>query len=263
MSTSLLLNYRLQATQCCGKSGYLALCAALTCLLLVPPTIYAQDWPRVPLPKDLQTFDIGQQVNVNSLPMRLEGFVSALKPDQLIDLFRQSLGKPIVENTLGAKRILGRLQGEYYVSVQIEPAGTGSRGVTAVTHLKASYDSQEQTKTDRELWLARLPSGSRLLSQMNSQDAGKSSKHLVFTNAQSENLNRDQLKNILLEDGMVFEREGSPSRDAPTKLSEGLHNSKMLFFKGPGKEALATIYRDNDGQTTVVLNVVTQIERFK
>ena len=225
--------------------------------------IYAQDWPRVPLPKGLQTFDIGQQVNLNSLPMRLEGFVSALKPDQLVDLFRQSLGKPIVESTLGTKQILGRLQGEYYVSVQIEPGGNGSRGVTAVTHLKASYDSREQTKMDRERWLGRLPSGSRLLSQMISQDGSKASRHMVFSNGQSEILNRDQLKDILLEDGMVFEREGNPDGHATTNLSEGLRTSKMLFFKGPGKEALATIYRDNDGQTTVVLNVVTQIERFK
>lgn len=263
MNTPVLLKSHLQAAQRSGNGGYFAVRSALMCLLVVAHTAYAQDWPRVPLPTGIQTFDIGQQVNVNSLPMRLEGFVSVVKPDQLIDLFRQSLGKPIVESTLGAKRILGRLQGEYYVSVQIEPAGSGSRGVTAVTHLKASYDSQEQTKIDRERWLARLPSGSRLLSQMISQDGSKTSRHVVFSNAQREDLNRDQLKNILLEDGLTFEREGSPGSDASAKLSEGLKNSKTLFFKGPGKEALATIYRDSDGQTTVVLNVVTQIERFK
>lgn len=233
------------------------------CFLLVDQGAHAQDWPRVVLPKDLQTFNIGQQVTMNSLPMRLEGFISALKPDQLMDMFRQSLGKPVVESTMGTKRILGRVQGEYYVTVQIEPAGSGSRGVTAVTHLKASYDSQEKTKTARERWLSRLPSGTRLLSQMTSQDEGKSSAYLVFTNTQSENLNRDQLKTILLEDGMAFEREGSPGSAASTRLSEDLQNSKMLFFKGPGKEALATIYRGNNGQTTVVLNVVTHMERFK
>ena len=107
MNTPVLLKRHLQAAQRSGNGGHFPVRSALTCmLLLVAHAAYVQDWPRVPLPTGIQTFDIGQQVNVNSLPMRLEGFVSAVKPHQLIALFRQSLGKPIVESTLGAKRIL-------------------------------------------------------------------------------------------------------------------------------------------------------------
>jgi hypothetical protein len=38
---------------------------------------------------------------------------------------------------------------------------------------------------------------------------------------------------------------------------------KTLYFKGAGKEAIATIARTNDGNTDVVLNVTHLIEQYK
>jgi hypothetical protein len=217
------------------------------CALLLAPMARAQDWPRVPLPKDLQVFDIGQQITLNGSPMRLQGFVSPAAPEQLVELIRQSLGKPLVETTWGKQRILGRAQGDFYISVQIEQAAAGSRGTTAVTHLKATYESQEETQLQKEQWLSRLLPGSRLLSLMASRDGAKLSRHMVFANDHSESQNRDRLKNMLQEDGLAFEREGG----------------RALFFKGHDKEALATIHRDDGGRTTVVINVVTLSEPLK
>lgn len=236
---------------------------AVVAALLANQGAYAQNWPIIPLPKDVQAFDIGQQVTVNGLPMRAQGFVSPAKPAQLAEWFRQSLGKPLVENTMGNKLILGRAQGEHYLTVQIEPAGMGSRGVVAVTHLKAAYDAQADTKASTDRWLSRLPAGSRLLSQMASQDGGKLSRHLIIINSHSEALNRDRLKSLMAEDGFVFEREGTADNQAAAKLPEGLANSKTLFFKAAGKEAMATIHRDSEGRTAIVVNTITLMERFK
>ena len=224
---------------------------------------HAQSWPGIALPKEVTAFDIGQQVSVNALPMQLQGFVSSLNPGKLAEVFRLKMGKPLVENVLDNKRILGRLQGEYYLSVQIEAAGMGSRGVAAVTHLKAGYDAQDQSRASREGWLLRLPSGSRLLSQMTSQDGSKHSQHIVFVNTQSEALNRDSLKGLLAEDGLSLEREGVPDDAASGKSSANIANSRVLFFKGQGKEAMATISKNNAGQTATVLNVITLLERIK
>jgi hypothetical protein len=220
------------------------------CALLLAPAVHAQEWPRVPLPKDLQVFDVGQQITLNGSPMRLQGFVSPATPDQLVELFRQTLGKPLAETSWGKLRILGRAQGDFYISVQVEASGNGSRGTTAVTHLKAAYESREDTQVQREQWLSRLLPGSRLLSLVASQDGTKLSRHMVFANDHGETLNRDRLMSMLREEGLAFEREGRPGNDASAGTA--------LFFKGGDKEALATIHRDSDGKTTVVLNVVTQ-----
>lgn len=223
------------------------------CALLIASMVHAQEWPRVPLPKDLQVFDVGHQTTVNGTQMRLQGFVSSTPPDQLVEQFRQTLGMPLAETSWGKLRILGRAQGDFYISVQIEASPTGSRGTTAVTHLKAAYESREETQAQREQWLSRLLPGSRLLSLVASQDGSKLSRHMVFANDHGETLNRDRLMSMLREDGLAFEREGRPGNDKSAGTA--------LFFKGGDKEALATIHRGSDGKTTVVLNVVTQTAR--
>lgn len=213
----------------------------------------AQGWPGIALPKDVQPFDVGQQITANGLPMRIQGFVSRATPAQLAQWFRQSLGKPLVENALDRKLILGRVQGEHYVTVQIEPAANGSRCLVAVTHLKAAYDAQAATHATTERWLSRLPSGSRLLSHTSSQDGKKYSHHLVITNAHSEMLNRDRLVSMMADEGLVLEREGSSEEQA---------GGKALYFKGAGKDAMATIHRAGNGHAELVLNIVNVMERF-
>ena len=231
--------------------------------LLANQSAHAQNWPSIALPKDVHVFDIGRQITVNGLPMRVQGFLSSARPVQVAEQFRQSMGKPLVENAIGSKLILGRAQGEHYLTVQIEPAGMGARGVIAVAHLKAAYDIRSDTQSDTDRWLSRLPAGSRLLSRMASQDGGKLSRHLVIVNSHSEALNRDRLKSLMAEDGLAFEYEGAAGSRAAAKLPEGLANGETLFFKGAGKEAMATIHRDSDGRTAIVMNTVTLMERFK
>ncbi|MDQ6679431.1 MAG: hypothetical protein M3Y67_00500, partial [Pseudomonadota bacterium] len=142
---------------------------------------------------------------------------------------------------LGNKLVLGRAQAEHYVSVQIEAAGSGSRGVVAVSNLQLAHDSQSKVQANADHWLARLPAGTRLLSHMESRDGGKLSRHLVAANTQDEALNRERLVGLLAGEGFALERE-SPADDALLlrSSSAGVAASRLLFFKGEGKEAIAT-----------------------
>lgn len=225
------------------------------------------NWPSIALPNNVSAFNMGEQVTINGLPMRARGFVSSASPAQLADWFRQRLGKPLMENSLGAKQILGRAQGEYYLTVQLEPVGvggrSGTRGIVAVTNLKAAYEHRDDTQAMAERWLSRLPADSKLLSQMASEDGGKRSQHLVITNGQGEELNRDRLKYLLQEDGFIFEREAVAGEKTAAHLPAHLANGKTLYFKSPGKEAIAVISHNANGDTAIVLNTITALERFK
>lgn len=234
--------------------------------LLVSHGSYAQTqdrWPTIALPQTVTSFDVGRHVTVNGMPMRMQGFVSSMNSAELAKWFRQSMGKPLVENTLASKLILGRNQGDYYLTVQLEPTVAGARGVASVTDLKTANDNRAAFQQQTENWLARFPAGSRLLSQMSSEDAGKLSTHLLVTNLQSETLNYERLKSLMRSDGFEIERESQANEKVSAQLPANLANGKTLIFKGPGKEAVATIYRDKTGQTAIVLNIITQMERFK
>ncbi len=231
----------------------------VACPLLAVPAS-APDWPSVTLPKGIETFSIGQQVVVNSMPMRMSGFVSADRADRVAESFRQSMGEPLLQNWVGNKLVLGRAEGEHYVSVQIEPAGRGTRGVVAVTHLQQGHEAREKARAENEYWLTRLPSGSRLVSQMVSLDSGKTSRHVVFINTQDEGLNQDRVKDIFAQEGLAVEHEGRPDPNDAARLGGNLAESRTLLFKGAGKEGMATIHRDANGQATTVLNIVSSAD---
>ncbi|MDQ2736440.1 MAG: hypothetical protein M3Y55_15940, partial [Pseudomonadota bacterium] len=155
-----------------------SLVAASACAMLLAQPAPAEKWPTIRLPNEVHPFDIAQQVTLNGVSMRLRGFVSSLDPAAAAAAFRQSLGAPLIENMFGNRRMLARAQGAHYISVQIERASSGSRGIVAVTDLESVQASREVTESSAEHWLSRLPVGSRLLSQMESLDGDKLSRHL-------------------------------------------------------------------------------------
>lgn len=221
-------------------------------------------WPKIALPKDVSAFDIGRgPMAVNGMPMRMQGFVSKTRTAQLAEWFRQSMGRPVAETLLARKLILGKAQGEYYLTVQLEPAGSGTRGLIAITHLKGAYENQAETEAATERWLSRLPAGSLLLSRIESEDAGKIAGHLVIVNNHGEDLNRDRLTALMHEDGLELEREAASNAGTAVQPSVAMDNRKTLFFKGRDKEAMAVIAKDATGRTAIVLNTITSMERFK
>ena len=115
----------------CGALCFLASGA------LLAASAAASGWPEVKLPPAVQRFDVGQHMTVNGLPMRVRGFLSPESPATLAAWFRASLGSPLVESRHNGKTILGRPQGAYYLTVQIEPAGSGTRGLVAHTAVPA------------------------------------------------------------------------------------------------------------------------------
>lgn len=232
-------------------------------VMLTKPCYSQETWPTIALPDNVTAFSVGEQMTVNGLPMRVQGFISKSKPAALLAWFRKSLGQPLVENTLANKQILGRAQAHYYLTVQIEALGQGSRGVVAVTDIKAMALNQRATQESANRWVNRLPSGSRIVSQLSSEESGRVSNQLVVLNGHSESLNRDALVNLMRADGYELKRETTANDEKFDQLSAHLRRGKMLVFNGRDKEAIATIQRNLAGSTSVVFNTVTQMERFK
>jgi hypothetical protein len=220
-------------------------------------------WPKIALPESAEAYAVGNEMNVNGMPMRVQGFESKLKTEQLAKWFRKSLGEPLVESPKGSKLVLGRAEKDYYLTIQLEPSSTGTRGLVAVTNLKVAADNATQNKQNMARWADRMPSGSKVASQMSSEDNGKLSNHIVISNLQTESLNAERLKSVMRDDGYEFEREGVADEAAAARMPVHASNGKILFFKGPNKEAVATINRDATGRTAIMLNTITQVERLR
>ena len=243
-----------------GRTMAVAVMVASSWLILAE-SAHAADWPQLKLPKELQVFDAGQEVVLNGLPMRLSGFVSSMPAPELVRILRQSLGEPLVVDQLGSKTVLGRGEGKHYLTVQVERAGEGSRGVIAVTHLQAAYEAQANSAQERRDWSDRLPSGTTVHSYMKSLDDMQQSRQLVYSNRQGEAFNRDRLLPLLEREGFQLEHEQNVDGEPGGRFGPSLYG-RVLFFKGMGKNGMATINRESDGQTFVVLNLINVLESY-
>lgn len=205
-------------------------------------------WPEIALPPEVSPFEVGEQLTVNGQPMRIRGFLAATSPERLAQWFRQRLGRPIVEDVVRGKHVLGQAQGEYYLTIQLERAGAGTRALVVLTHMTAALNNKTASDADRSRILAGFPIGSRLLNHVTSFDGGKASTYVVVANRYDEQLNVERLKEWLASDGMTVERD--------TGADAG---GRSIFFRGAQREAVALVTRDPSGQTAIVMNTVSTI----
>ena len=227
------------------------LLAALAC-----PLARAADttqWPEVRLPPGAQGFSLGGPLSANGMPMQVQGFLSKQPATEIIAWFRASLGMPLVENHVGASTVLGRAQGNQYLTVQIELAGSGSRGLIAQTDLPAMVADRGEERRLQAHWLSRLPSGMRLQSLTRGHDAARHYQYLVLDSPHSSSLSRNAINNLMQQDGYALERE----------LRAVKPPSQTLYFRGAAREATAVILAHADGSSAVVLNTVVTIDGMR
>lgn len=233
------------------------LLALLLCAVVHGNGVRAQAaWPEIPLPRDARPFPVGDKLVHNGMPMRLKGFTAAAPVEELAEWFRRRLGQPLVENRVGENLVLGKANGDYYLTVQLVAAGHRTRGVAAVAHLKGQAN-EDVAGAGGTRWRQRLPAGTEIVSQLASEDKGRRSLHLIAINDQSEEANAETLIASLRGDGLQLER-ASRVADAPASpQASRLGDARLLFFKGAGKEGMATVARNREGRTVIVLNTIS------
>jgi hypothetical protein len=218
-----------------------------------------QAWPVVSLPQDAVAYSIGEQITVNGIPLGIKGFVTRSGPHAMAKWFRGRLGEPVVETKLGGAVILGKAQRGYFITIQITPAGTGTNGTVTVSHLRAAYESRDKTRAALNRLLARLPSGSKVDTEMVSTDGSKLSRYYVATNRHNEKVNRDRILDLMREDGMRLQYQPSvTAREVMNRIPALLQNGRTLFFQGKKKEAVAVIGSNAEGLTVVQVNVISE-----
>jgi hypothetical protein len=248
--------------------GLLTLCVGTAVCLLALAAGLARaddppDWPTAPLPEDAESFRISPRIAVDGMPMQLQGFESTQRPEALVAWFREHLPQPLLENSVGGKLVLGHPSGDYFITIQLETSGQGTRGVVAVSDLRGAMLKRAAGDAVAEKLLGAFPSGTQVVRSITSVEQSRSATFVALVNGYSEEVNRERLVALLQADGLRLEREALADPASEAQLPSGMTVGKTLFFRGEGKEATAVITRGADSQVTVVLNTVTNMEQFK
>ncbi|MDB5760978.1 MAG: hypothetical protein JWM30_4267 [Burkholderia sp.] len=221
----------------------------------------AAGWPDLPLPSGLELADVGPAIRIDGLDMQVRGFVSPEPVAELTARFRASLSGPLLTSQHGGKTILGQARGGYYLTVQLETAGSGTRGLVAQIDVAAllarrvpSPDVDPDAGAD---WQHRLPAGMRVLSLVRSRAGERQLQHLVLQSDAALAGSGEALAHLLGRDGYRAVRSMS-NRSSPSN-----HSSRpglALLFQGPGREATAVLTQNADGTTSTVLSISTLVE---
>lgn len=230
-------------------------------LLLAAGWTWATDgWPTMPVPPGARPFSVGPTMAINGIPSRIVGFLSNESPDALRKWYRSALGAPLVESAVRHTIVLGRAQGRYYLTIQLAPVPTGTRGVVSVANMGEAQADQDRAREAAQHWLDRLPAETRILSQVESSDGHQSSLYLVMMNRNGLRTNVDHLKRTLREDGYRAEQDApTDSRDGQPEWSP---RSATLYFKGHDREVIAIVMPMSGGRTAVVINRLRQLAGY-
>jgi hypothetical protein len=216
-------------------------------------------WPRIPLPKQVDVFEVGSEIVVNGTPIRMSGFISRATPSELAASMRQLLGAPLMEDRHGTTLVLGRGEGPFYITVQLAPLGSGTRALVAVSKPAISEQGPPDAAADRHL-LSALPPGSTLISHTSSIDPPARADQAAVMNSHSVDINTEYVKRMLRADGYTLEREALPAHASLTRATIR-PGARIMFFKRAGSEAIAVIARDDRGDSVIVLNRVNFAEQ--
>ena len=220
----------------------------------------ADPWPSVPAPPAVGQFNVGKEMTLNGVPLRMDGYVIDQDLAQVREWYREHMPGRWVENRVGDKLVLGRRDGDYFTTIDMEPMlGTMStdytkvvvatvRGGTEALEARRSWgaDAEQGRAPTLQDWSRRLPMDTQVLSELRDRDAGKDSLLLTAVNRQGMALNEDRMRGEL-------ERMGFSLQNAEHS-EDGLQRG--LFFKAPGGEAVVVLGRVADGGSSIFLNVV-------
>jgi hypothetical protein len=257
----------------------MAMALVLACLSIASTAAHGAhpaDWPRIALPPAPSSHEPGDEISMVGMPLRLTVFTSREPPAALAKWFSASLGQPLTRDRVGGKTILGRRQGGHYITLQLESAGGGTRGLITVSDVASFLHERTRNQEDDARWQARLPAGTRVLSRMHSRDGARQSDYVVATNRHSEQINVEALSTLLAGEGLELERDAQPTSSVPFTFPSGadsvprratnggrnpvlqraLASGRTLFYRGHAREAMAIIARDAQGNTSLVISLV-------
>jgi len=222
-------------------------CLFCMCALIYswPFTVLA-DWPAIEPPPGARVQSVAEEMKYNGVPMRIRQFTSEGTVDNVLWFYRQKWtegGKrKIATNTVGGWQVLGKQDGDYYITVQVRPREPrGTEGYLGVSKLPSLTESPRV-----DMLFPRMP-GSEVISDVDSFDNGKAAKTLILKNDHSITSNQSYYESMM--PGQDWKQQKSLRADQDI-------NRRVLYFERRKEAASIVINPAPRGGTMVVINIV-------
>jgi hypothetical protein len=212
----------------------------------------------LPEPDHMESFEVGKQVELNGVPVRIKGYVSDRPLAELVRWYQQVVGGRWVENKLGNKTVLGQRQGEFFVTVELVAmlgglSGFTTKVVTSTMDLRAAALQPTQTRDGFGNWTSRLPLTSQVLSHQVDRTRTHESLHLMAVNRQSLEHNMAHFRREFAQNGFREEPSRASETIRETAVQHAAQATEKLSFSAPNTDAVVVLGQHPTVGSTVVL----------
>jgi hypothetical protein len=110
---------------------------------LLPTLSSASSWPDLKFPDGTQAAAVSSHMIYNGTDMRGQVFTSTQHAADIVTFYRQLWGKQSVVNQIPGWQVVGHREGDFYITVQVRPDGSGSRGDIGITRIPTTRSKVE------------------------------------------------------------------------------------------------------------------------
>lgn len=219
---------------------------AVTASLLLPTLLFAASAPDFPAPPEARVQSVSEDASLNGIDMTIRRFEADMAVGRVLRYYRQlwRFGKDDTpgfrENQFGGWDMITRLDGEWFLSVQVQPKGFNqSWGYLSLSKLEPGSKPEKLGKG------VPMMSGSRVINDMPSSDPGKQARTLLLANGFSVSSNANYYRNYYLDRGW------NVALDIPMNNSLG----HALQFQKTGQDIAITVKETGNGSVIVINSV--------
>lgn len=209
-------------------------------MLLASGGAQAWAWPEVPLPPESAGEIVSSHMKNNGLDMRVSRFTAPGSVEDLVAFYRKKWGDQHVVNQLDGKTIVGRAEGDHYVTVELDPQGSSTTGTIGIMKMP-----KEKVEYVMGGGFAKPPD-TEVFNDIRYYDTPEESRTLGMRNMQTPYVNYQfYARRLQAQDWSID--EGKPCQPASKACV-------ARFTKHDGKIAI-TMTRARDFSTEIVANI--------
>jgi len=217
----------------CARRGLPLLAAAL-----LPGIAGAGTWPQPDLPAGTDAADVSRHIVFNGLDMHARVFTSSQSQAEVVAFYRKLWNGRVVVNPMGAAQVVGHMEGDYYVTVQVSASGRGSKGNIGIVDVATAPKHFERGKG-----LPR-PMGSTVFNDIAYPDDPTPARTVAMRNRLSPRQNEAFFRERLGADGWK-----------PADANRCADDGCVLRYER-GDSRMTLVMSPLDGQSQVTINLL-------
>ena len=159
----------------------------------------AKSLPEFPFSKEMDVLVVADEMVVNGIKMRAYQFKTKDDEETVVEFYKKEWGKEMTDVLFGDWRVLSHKENEFLFTVQIEQGNHllthGTLGVTPIFEM-LEYSDSKLKKINRDIGkkFPALP-GTKFINDIKSDDMGRKTRTLLFSNERSIKQNLEFYKN--------------------------------------------------------------------